>query len=321
MSVGVYRRRVGVALMVSAIGLCALASGSASAAMKLRIAYNPNPTNTTIVVADKQGFFKKNGLDVKLTSSQAAAALVPALGKQFDLITTTPTDVLKAAANGLNPVLVNAQTIERQGKLRSSYLLGAKDITGIAGLKGKTIAVPSLAGVLYASLLMELNNAGIKANQVKIVQVPFPNMFDQLNSGQIQAAVDIFPFQGQILGAGFKDLGNPVLTVSKANQMMDAGWIANAKWATKNYKTIQAFRKSQSQALAWMKANPDAARQILVSDFQLPSFVAKTYPVTDYVSFHATSAYLSPWIKPLTAAGLLKKNAIKNVKALVLKGA
>ena len=98
---------------------------------------------------------------------------------------------------------------------------------------------------------------------MKFVSVPFANMFDQLQSGQIQAAVDIFPFQGQIARRGLQGSGAiPVLAVSQANQTMSmpAGSPA-AKWATKNYKTIQEFRKPQRQALAWIKANHAAARQ------------------------------------------------------------
>src|SRR5690348_10929784 len=59
------------------------AAGGQTASQTLRIAYNPNATNTTIVVADQQGFFKKYGLDVKLTATQNSAALIPSIGKQF----------------------------------------------------------------------------------------------------------------------------------------------------------------------------------------------------------------------------------------------
>ncbi|HVW17454.1 MAG TPA: ABC transporter substrate-binding protein [Solirubrobacteraceae bacterium] len=321
MSLGVPRARRGIlSALVVALGLCAFSATSASAATKLRIAYNPNPTNTTIVVADKQGFFKKEGLDVTLTPNNAAAALLPALGKQFDLTTATPTDVVRAFANGLKPIVVMGQTLESP-TLRSSYLLVNPSITKVADLKGKTIAVPSLAGALYASTVIQLHKAGIAANQVKFVQVPFANMLDALKSGQVQAAVDIVPFQGQILGAGFKDLLNPVMATTGNKATSSAFWAANRDWATKNYATIQKFRKAQRDALAWMKANEKAARQYLVTEFHLPQFVANTYPLTNYLYFHVYASQFQPWVQPMMDAGLLRKNSIKSTNALVLKGA
>ena len=152
MSVGVSRRRFGVALWSSRLGCAPSWPSSASAAMKLRIAYNPNPTNTTIVVAQQQGFFKQNGLNVKLTASNAAAALLPALGKQFDLITTTPTDVAHGGRPRPRPDARQRPDDRAPTKLRSSLPASApRTSPRFKDLKGKKIAVPSLAGALYAS--------------------------------------------------------------------------------------------------------------------------------------------------------------------------
>ena len=92
MGLGFKRARLGLAsaTVVAGLAFSGAAASAASAAQTMRIMYNPNPTNTSIVVAQQQGFFKKNGLNVKLMTSQATAALMPALGKQFDLLTTTP---------------------------------------------------------------------------------------------------------------------------------------------------------------------------------------------------------------------------------------
>ena len=101
--------------------------------------YNPNPTNTSIVVAQQQGFFKKNGLNVKLMTSANTAALVcRRSGKQFDMLTITPTSVLQAAAAGLKAELVGGETIENT-KYQSSYIIAAKGITSVKQLKGQKI--------------------------------------------------------------------------------------------------------------------------------------------------------------------------------------
>lgn len=321
MSAGATRRRLPltVVAVAAALLLGLIASGTASAATTLRIAYNPNPTNTTIVVAQEQGYFAQNGLNVTLTASEDTAPLVSAIGKQFDLVTVTPTSVLQAAAAGLKPILVSGETYETDG-LRSTYLIGGTGITSLADLKGKTVGVVGLSGVLYDSLLIQLHDAGIKASQVKFLVVPFPDMFADLQSGTIQAALTIYPFQGQMLGSGGNDLGNPIEETVHDQPMMDAGWVGYKPWIEKHLSAIKAFEKAQGEALAWLNnpANASAAQAILVNDFQIPAFVAKTYLITSYVSFGVSSSDLAPWVKPMESAGLLKKGAVKKVSSLVL---
>jgi NitT/TauT family transport system substrate-binding protein len=318
-------RRVTAALLgaIAASGLCWAAmstSASASSTTTIRLAYNPNPTNTTIVVAQQQGFFAKNGLNVKLTASNNTALLVPAIGKQFDIVTVTPPSLLQAAASGLNPMLVGGETYESPNE-RDTYFIGAKGVTSLKDLVGKTVGVVGLSGSLYTSAVIVLQKAGVQPTQVHFLSVPFADMFNDLQSGTIQAAVTIFPFQGQMLGAGGVDLGNPVLQATGSKLMLDAGWVSYRPWAVAHRKALAEFETAQHEALHWMTKNLAATRQILVSQFQIPTFVAAKYPVTEGVAFGISPSNLAPWVKPMQNAGLLKKSfKASSVKHLVLTG-
>lgn len=323
--------RVGMAAVASITALALAGCGSSSSAgsggssgssqsgdMTIRLAYNPNPTNTSIVVAQEQGFFKKNGLTVKLTASEASAALLPSIGKQYDIITETPPTILQGAAHGYQPILVGAEDVENGTSLRNSYLIGSKDITSVAQLKGKTIGVPTLSGNLYEGAVLMLAKAGISKNEVKMLQVPFNDTAADLQSGTIQAASTIFPYQFQLLGEGMHDLGDPMqFAFSGGGNALSAGWAAYAPWVKANPKAIAAFDKSQAEALAWMKANPAKAQQILVKDFQLPASVAKTFPVTKFVSFDVQDSYLEPWIAPMKKVGDLPADFHTSASQLV----
>ena len=295
-------------------------AGGRSGPLTLRIAYNANATNTSIVVADQQGFFKKNGLDVKLTTTQNSAALIPSLGKQFDLITITPPTLLQAAAQGLKPILVAAEDVENATGKRNSYVIGGPGITSIAALKGKTIGVPGLSGNLYEGAVIMLDRAGLGKTDVKVLPVPFADMAAGLKAGTIQAAVTIFPFNGQLLGQGGTDLGTPTDLKGDGSESLSAGWVAAAGWAAGNKATIDAFDQAQDDALAWMKANEDGARQILVDDFKLPEQVAAEYPVTQWVSFEAKPEHLEPWIEPMKKVGDLPATFDTPAAELVYQG-
>jgi NitT/TauT family transport system substrate-binding protein len=146
-------------------------------------------------------------------------------------------------------------------------------------------------------------------------------MFTDLQDGTIQAALTIYPFQGQMLGSGDNDLGNPVETDVHNQPMMDAGWIGYKPWVEKHLTAIKEFDAAQNEALTWLNnpANASAAQAILENDFQIPAFVAKTYLISAYISYGVSTSDLAPWVGPMVSAGLLKKGAIKNVGALVLK--
>jgi NitT/TauT family transport system substrate-binding protein len=144
-------------------------------------------------------------------------------------------------------------------------------------------------------------------------------MAGDLTSGTIQAAVTIFPYQGQLLGAGMKDLGDPVDVAGTGGTELSAGWLGYQPWVAKNSAAIEAFNKAQDQALAWMKANPDAAAQVLVKDFKLPAAVAKAYPVTKFVNYDVSESYLSDWVAPMQAVGDLPANFTTSISDLVYK--
>lgn len=322
MGFGFTRTRLGIAsaMVVAGMAFSGVAASSASAAQTLRILYNPNPTNTTLIVAQQQGYFKQNGLNVKLQPAESTAVLLPALGKQFDLMTITPTELLQAVAQGYKDVLVGSETIETK-TLQSTYLIAKPGITSVKDLKGQKIGVVDRSGALYASFVIRLHRAGLSVNDVTFVPTPFTNMASAIQSGAIDAAVEIYPFQGQMLGEYHDvNLGNTIEQAVGGVPMMDAGWAATASWAQAHKKVLAEFQKAQREALAWMKANTSQAQALLETSAlgQLPSFVATTYNVAGYVSLQPKLSYLQKWVGPLYNAGLLKKKLTKKqVKALV----
>jgi NitT/TauT family transport system substrate-binding protein len=287
-----------------------------SGPVTLRIAYNPNPSNTPIVVAEKEGFFKQNGINAQLTTSQDTAALALDAGKQFDLVNTTPPTLLQAVAQGYKEELVASEDVESSNN-RDTFLIGAKGITSLADLKGKVIGVPGLSGNLYESAVVALHKAGLSKSDVKFLIVPFPDMGNDLKSGTIQAAVTIVPFNGQLLGEGGVDLGNPIESTVNKQQALDLGWAASDSWVAANQATLQKFDKSQEEALAWMKSHQAATVKLLETDFQLPAIAAQHYPVIGYISYPTSAAYLTNWVAPMKAVGDLPSSFNPSASQLV----
>lgn len=318
MNLRVSPRRL-VALGVTAgvaVSLATAGGASAKSLTTLRIGYNPNPTNTTIIVAEEHGFFKKNGINAKLTPSQNTTALIPALGKQFDLVNLSPPTLLQAAEAGQDLTMVAGQTIESPA-LKDTYFIGGKNITSMKQLVGAKIGVPSLSGTLYEAAVIALNKAGIKKSQVKFLVVPFPDDAGDLANGTISATDTIVPFNGQLLGEGFSDLGDPVLAVTGNHMGSDIGWGANRAWAQANKSVLKNFLKAERQADAWIKGHQKATVGILEKSFQLPAVAAEHIPPYQFFNFGVPKNYVSDWVSPMKAVGDLKKSYKPNYGDLI----
>lgn len=291
---------VAVALTLAACG----GSDKAANDGQIRLAYVPGLATMNVVIAQEQGFFRDNGLDVTLTPSTNLGTFAPAVGKQFDVIYGTPADLMSASDRNF-PVAVISGSLEVSSESPQSMLVAGKDagVDSIADLEGKRIAAPTLSGTLYAALISQLKDSGIPKDAVTIVEVPFPNMLDQLNAGAVDAALSVQPFVGGMLAAEHRPLGDPLLEAG--DPAILGMWAADRKWAESSEETVVAFRKSLDQAAEWAAANDEDARRIIRESLQIPAEVADVVPMPTWTTEVSPTA-LEPWRDLLTESGQLE---------------
>ena len=233
--------RLTAALAVLAAWL-ASPSGVAQAQQmtQLRVAYIPVITWLPALVAKEEGIFEKNGLDVTFTKFPNLINLPGTLGKQFDLAPSTAPDLLNAVASGLNIAAVAGETLETSAN--KSYQVIVKADSGINSVKdlaGKRVAGPGVGSVMHVALLYWVAKEGADPSTVVGLEAPFTAMLDQLKSGRVDAVEPLEPFVGQMLGQGFKSIGDPLLAV--ADPVLFPFWIADADWARAHGDVLKAL--------------------------------------------------------------------------------
>jgi ABC-type nitrate/sulfonate/bicarbonate transport system substrate-binding protein len=119
-------------------------------------------------VAEKEGFFRKNGIDIKLTNitggTQGAQAL---LSGGIDMSFADPSSMISAIAAGAQLVEVMAITT-----IMPYYLVGAPDVKTIADLKGKRVGSSGLGlSASRLALLVAFGTLGLDPNRDKITLV------------------------------------------------------------------------------------------------------------------------------------------------------
>jgi NitT/TauT family transport system substrate-binding protein len=291
-----------LALMV-ALAICAAANGPAFAQdkVKVRIAYIPVITWLPAMIAKDEGLFEKNGLDVEMTKFPNIINLPGTLGKQFDMVPTTAPDLLNAASHGLNIAAVAGETIETAGNKSFQVMVSADSgIKSPKDLTGKRVASPGTGSVMHIALLYAVKKDGGDPTGINSVETSFPAMIDQLKAGRVDAVEQLEPFVGQMLGMGFKSIGDPLLDV--ADPVLFPFWIADATWARAHRDVLKKWAASLEAGLAVIKNDDKKARAILAKYSGLPDAVVARIPIPAY-DFKITPAQLDVWRKMMVSQG------------------
>ncbi|WP_436764250.1 ABC transporter substrate-binding protein [Streptosporangium sp. V21-05] len=269
----------------------------------VRIALIPATPPSLPLIAEKNGDFTAQDLKVKISSlpSTSITTFAPALGRQYDIAWGTPADVIAASAQGHDITVIAGAYVDSDDRSQAQIFASkSSKVTSLAGLTGKRIATPSLSGTLYLAVLTSLKKTGVDVKDVTLVEVPFPNMLDQLNAGRVDAIATIQPFIGGVKAAGHAALGDPFLSV--ASPTVAGMWIADRQWADKNPKKVASFIAGLNAADTWVSSHDQEARSFLSAALKLPPQVMANVPLPDWDSSISSDA-LAPWIDAVAASG------------------
>jgi NitT/TauT family transport system substrate-binding protein len=273
------------AIAFAVLGVSPAVAAPAKAAVKtttIRIALNNTSDSLPIVVAQKEGYFKKEHLDVRPTTLADITVIPSLLGKQYDVGFTVAPILINSAAAGVGAVMISGNDGDSP-KDQGVQIYVGKGITKISDLAGKKIGSPTLTGNINTATKAWLATHGVDPSSVQFVQVPTPNMTDQLQAGQIDAAELIYPFISTAKQAGLKSLGDPERALS-SKYIGGTYWAASSTWAKSNPKAVTAFRAALKQAGTWIAKNKTKAYQVVADYTKVPLSQAKQSPIAAYTT-------------------------------------
>jgi len=261
--------------------LAALAMSPAAAQQpKANIGYIGAADFTPLFVAKDKGLFEKHGLDATLTRAQIAPNVGPAIiSGDLQIGMGTAPNLLHAAEGGLPLVAVAAASRMKKGNPIAG-LVGRSGVAikSAADLRGKTIASPGLNTMLTEMLEKWLYDNKVKRGEYTMVEVVFPQQYDMLKSGKVDAAITIEPFRTKMIsdGTGF-NIANYVGEVNP--DLLAVLWMSRRDWADANPKAVQAFRAAYAEAIEWCAKNPDESKKIQAKYLGFASPVLPDYGV------------------------------------------
>jgi NitT/TauT family transport system substrate-binding protein len=264
-----------LAAVVILAGACGDDGGSSSAdgaasGEVLNIGYSAWPGWFPLAVAEKQGFFTKAGLNVKLTYfADYTASLDALVAGKVDVNAQTLNDTLFGVAAGSKQSIV----VVNDNSTGNDAVICDSSITSVKGLKGKTIAAE--AGVVDHFLLLQgLAKEGMTEKDIDFRGVKTDAAAAAFAGGEFDCVAVFAPFTLTAL----QRKGSKVLFSSKDFPgAIPDHLVATGDVAAKRSADMQKLVNAWYATLDWMKANPKDATAIMAA--------AAEISVDDYTSF------------------------------------
>lgn len=307
-----------VALVAAACGGSSTSSSTTSSSTpssgsnQIRVALVEAATaNLPFQVAQADGFFKRLGLHVTLSTPSIPFSELPAtLGKQFDVVIGSQPDLIRAHTSGIDVVALSGLQKDNPKDPGAALVVpGNSPIKTIADLKGKTVGAPSTVGNNWTALQCWAKKAGVGPTDFKGLQGPTPQLPDLLKQGRFDSILIFEPLLTPAVASGDRNIGNAYANCF-GHPEFTALLLSQGTWAKAQSTAIRKFLQALNEAKAQIASNPGAAKQLFIKTSGLPPAAAARTPViADEFDFSQGQPILSDiqtWLKLLNSLGTFK---------------
>ncbi len=250
--------------LACALSVLLVSGHVAGAQEKIRLGLLPFSESLGAVIAERQGFFKEEGLEVEVSKFESGALAVPVLQSgRIDIAFSNTVSTLQAMEQGLDAVLLAPGAVVRSAPPdTTTALIVRKDAArSVKELEGKRIAVNVINSSAWLHVVAALDKHGVERAKVRFTEVPFPQMNDPLLNGQLDAVVQVEPFRSALMATGRAEILSWTY-VETAPGSDITQYIALAPWVEKNRATAVKFARAVIKGAQFANANEAATRDI-----------------------------------------------------------
>lgn len=203
------------ALLVALFAVAGPAHGQENYTVKIGIINSIS--DAPILIADKKGYFKDEGLAIDYSTFDSAANMVAPLGAgQLDVAAGgTSAGLFNAVARGIDMRVVADKASDPRGYgfaplLVRSDLVESGRFKTLKDLKGMTVGISAKGSSSWPELDAVVHKAGLQFGDVNEVPLDYPDHVVSLKSKAIDASITIEPFATAAIesGAAKRIMGN-----------------------------------------------------------------------------------------------------------------
>ncbi len=200
-------------------------------------------------VAQEEGLFKKQGLEVELVHIPSTSrAIQVMLAGEIQFSYMDGRNSVTAALKGADVVILAGVA----NRLVFSFM-ARPEIKSFAELRGKKIGITRLGSSTHSVTLWVMNKFGLQAEDYQLLQlVDVPNIFTAITAGQVEAGALSPPTNFRARKAGFSEL----IDLSKDGpEYVSVALGSTRSFVKANEETTRRFIRGYSEGVRLLKAD------------------------------------------------------------------
>ncbi|MFC7403244.1 ABC transporter substrate-binding protein [Citricoccus sp. GCM10030269] len=252
-------------------------SGASGELTPVTVGVLPIAPSVGVQYGIEEGIFEEHGFDVELSTSNAGAAMLPAVSnQQITFGVGNPLSVMTAVDQGLDMRVVAGYSNSLAEGDDIAGVVTTKDsgIEGYEDLEGKTTAINALRTLGDLTIMADAEEAGADPEKLNFTEMPFPDMAAQLERDNADAIWIPEPFltsalenpDNSLVGYSFQDAipGMPTMVT-----------FTSGAYAEENPEVVSRFAEAMTESLAASEEDPEGTRALLPEFIDLPEEVAE----------------------------------------------
>ncbi len=230
---------------------------------KITVAAAEYLTGALVYVAEDQGFFEKNGLEVTIKGYGSGKACADALIAGEADISTSADNVF--VSNSFEHADLRVLGTVATKQVKELVVRKDKGITTINDLTGKKIGVTKRSGAEF-QLGVFLTFNGISQGDVELVDLRPPEMMGAISNGDVDAVFVWDPYLYNIK----KKLGENAISWPGGEDFYFV-LLTKEDWLDKNTAAVERLMKSMLEAEDYIKDNSEEAKEFAKDRFDYES--------------------------------------------------
>lgn len=239
--------------------------------VRFGVSYIPNVQFAPIYVAQDKGFYKAEGLEVKVEYGYENDFVALAAQGQREFALASGDQVILARSQGM-PIVYVMKWHQRYPV--AVMALKEKGIRSMGDLVGKTVGIPGFFGASYVGWKALVYSSGVEESKINVSQIGFTQA-SAIQQKMVDAAVVYIVNEPiQLTKAGFEV---DVIEVSDHVNLVSNGLLVGEKLIKSNPDLVSRMVKATLKGLQYATKNPDEA--FAISRKFIPEISDKDAPV------------------------------------------
>ncbi len=269
-------------------------SGGGARSAPVKMASLGVASDAAMMLGIKNGFFEQEGIELQIQQVGAGgAAVAPAVLKgEYDVAGGGIDGPLLGAAKGLDlkilgsgGVPVSKGTTPPAGTDKGTTGIAVpadSDIREIGDLSGRKMAAITITGLQYLCIAGAAEKAGVDPKDIKILEIPAPEMLPALEAGRVEAAALVEPFITVARQQGMRIIDDPC--VDAIPGAIQAGFFTSGRWEKENPELAVKLSKALVRSNEYANEHPDEVRAVLPEYTKISPKLAKAITLAPYAT-------------------------------------